>query len=132
MHEGTCRVAPSKPFATPMTPPTNPALSRHVFLELWTVKHAVEDRGDGIGEPLCIVGHRVVIVPRGRLCEEERTILGNGGREDAGGGVGMNVNMTGGWHWSGCCGRRMTINGGGGGNTNGHALPGGGAALPLC
>ena len=96
MPEGMYSVAPKKPFATPVTPPTNPAIFHHVFLDLWTFKHAVEDRGESIGWPLDLVGHRVGLVRRGRLCEEERSILGDGGREDAGGGFGINVNMTGG------------------------------------
>ena len=110
MTEGTCSVAPRKPFATPVTPPTNPAIFHHVFLDLWTFKHAVEDRGAGIGWPLDLV----------RLCEEERSILDDEGCEDAGGGFGINVNMSGGWNWSGCSGRFMKNNGWGGGNTNGH------------
>ena len=96
MTEGTCSVASRKPFANPVTPPTNPDIFHHVFLNLWTFKHAVEDRGAGIGWPRDLVGHRAGLVRRGRLCEEERSILGNGGREDAGGGVDINVNMTGG------------------------------------
>ena len=46
-----------------------------------------------------------------RLCEEERSILDDEGCEDAGGGFGINVNMSGGWNWSGCSGRFMKNNG---------------------
>ena len=94
MAEGTCSVAPRKPFATPVTRPINPAIFQHVFLNLWTLKHAVEDRGARIGWPLVRVGHRVGLVRRGSLCEKESSILGDGGREDAGGGFGINVKIT--------------------------------------
>ena len=81
-----------------MTPPTDSAIFQHAFLGLWTLKHTGEVRGAHIGWPLVHVGHRVGLIRCRSLCEKERSILSDGGREDAGGGCGINVKITDGWH----------------------------------
>ena len=91
MTEGTCSVAPRKPFATPVTRPTNSAIFQRAFLDLWTLKHTVEDRGARIGWPLVRVDHR-------SLCEKGHSIPGDGEREDAEGGCDINVKIPDGWH----------------------------------
>ena len=45
-------MAPRKPFATLVAHPTNSVIFQHAFLDLWTLKHNVEDRGHASTGPL--------------------------------------------------------------------------------